>query len=450
MRVGPTHRPASEQRVGSTRTLLHESDGGLVRRTVLPGGLRVITEAMPSVRSVAIGMWVGTGSRDETPAVAGSAHFLEHLLFKGTPTRSALDISGALDDVGGEMNAFTSKEHTCYYARVLDADLGVAVDVLTDMLSSSMLRSADITSERTVILEEIAMRDDDPGDLVHDLFASSLFGDTDLGRPVLGTVDTITDVPRSSINRFYRRHYTPDRIVVAVAGNVRHADVVARVRKAAARAGWLAGDSTPGSSRVASRKQRAGEPVALVTRETEQVHLVLGMPGIARDDDDRYALGVLNASLGGGMSSRLFQEVREKRGLAYSVFSFAQHFTDAGMIGIYAGCSPANLPTVLDICREQVADVVANGLTDGEVRRGKAQLSGGMVLGLEDTGSRMSRIAKGELGDDLVSVNDVLRGVDSVSADDVRRVAERLLTAPSSLAVIGPYANAASLASLAR
>ena len=450
MRVGPTHRPASEQRVGSTRTLLHESDGGLVRRTVLPGGLRVITEAMPSVRSVAIGMWVGTGSRDETPAVAGSAHFLEHLLFKGTPTRSALDISGALDDVGGEMNAFTSKEHTCYYARVLDADLGVAVDVLTDMLSSSMLRSADITSERTVILEEIAMRDDDPGDLVHDLFASSLFGDTDLGRPVLGTVDTITDVPRSSINRFYRRHYTPDRIVVAVAGNVRHADVVARVRKAAARAGWLAGDSTPGSSRVASRKQRAGEPVALVTRETEQVHLVLGMPGIARDDDDRYALGVLNASLGGGMSSRLFQEVREKRGLAYSVFSFAQHFTDAGMIGIYAGCSPANLPTVLDICREQVADVVANGLTDGEVRRGKAQLSGGMVLGLEDTGSRMSRIAKGELGDDLVSVNDVLRGVDSVSADDVRRVAERLLTAPSSLAVIGPYANAASLAALAR
>ena len=450
MRVGPTHRPASEQRVGSTRTLLHESDGGLVRRTVLPGGLRVITEAMPSVRSVAIGMWVGTGSRDETPAVAGSAHFLEHLLFKGTPTRSALDISGALDDVGGEMNAFTSKEHTCYYARVLDADLGVAVDVLTDMLSSSMLRSADITSERTVILEEIAMRDDDPGDLVHDLFASSLFGDTDLGRPVLGTVDTITGVPRSSINRFYRRHYTPDRIVVAVAGNVRHADVVARVRKAAARAGWLAGDSTPGSSRVASRKQRAGEPVALVTRETEQVHLVLGMPGIARDDDDRYALGVLNAALGGGMSSRLFQEVREKRGLAYSVFSFAQHFTDAGMIGIYAGCSPANLPTVLDICREQVADVVANGLTDGEVRRGKAQLSGGMVLGLEDTGSRMSRIAKGELGDDLVSVNDVLRGVDSVSADDVRRVAERLLTAPSSLAVIGPYANAASLAALAR
>ena len=450
MRVGPTHRPASEQKVGSTRTLLNESDGGLVCRTVLPGGLRIITEAMPSVRSVAIGMWVGTGSRDETPAVAGSAHFLEHLLFKGTPTRSALDISGALDDVGGEMNAFTSKEHTCYYARVLDADLGVAVDVLTDMLSSSMLRSADITSERTVILEEIAMRDDDPGDLVHDLFASSLFGDTDLGRPVLGTVDTITGVPRSSINRFYRRHYTPDRIVVAVAGNVRHADVVARVRKAAARAGWLAGDSTPGSSRVASRKQRAGEPVALVTRETEQVHLVLGMPGIARDDDDRYALGVLNASLGGGMSSRLFQEVREKRGLAYSVFSFAQHFTDAGMIGIYAGCSPANLPTVLDICREQVADVVANGLTDGEVRRGKAQLSGGMVLGLEDTGSRMSRIAKGELGDDLVSVNDVLRGVDSVSADDVRRVAERLLTAPSSLAVIGPYANAASLASLAR
>lgn len=448
-RVGSRHRPASEQPIGSTRTLIPESDGGLVRRTVLPGGLRVITEAMPTVRSVAIGMWVGSGSRDETPAVAGSAHFLEHLLFKGTPTRSALDISGALDDVGGEMNAFTSKEHTCYYARVLDSDLEVAVDVLADMLSSSVIAQPDIDSERTVILEEIAMRDDDPGDLVHDLFAGSLFGDTDLGRPVLGTVETITGVPRSSIRSFYRKHYAPERIVVAVAGNIHHTDVVRMVRAAFARSGFLDGDGVPIEARRAVRRRRVGEPIALVTRDTEQAHVVMGVPGIARDDDDRYALSVLNAVLGGGMSSRLFQEVREKRGLAYSVFSFAQHFTDAGIVGIYAGCSPANLPTVLDLCREQVADVVAQGLTDSELRRGKAQLSGGMVLGLEDTGSRMSRIAKGELADDLVSVSDVLRAVDAVEHDDILRVAERLLAVPASLAVIGPFDNAATLTPLA-
>ena len=447
--MGPAHLPARDQRAGSTRTLLTDSDGGLVRRTVLPGGIRVITEAMPTVRSVAIGIWVGVGSRDETPAVAGSAHFLEHLLFKGTPTRSALDISGALDDVGGEMNAFTSKEHTCYYARVLDTDLAVGVDVLVDMVSSSLIRTADVESERTVILEEIAMRDDDPGDLVHDLFAESLFGDTDLGRPVLGTVNTITAVPRNSINRFYRRRYTPEQIVVAVAGNIRHGDVVRRVRAACERAGWLDGTEAPGVTRPPVHRRREGRRLALVTRDTEQSHVVLGMPGIARDDDDRYALGVLNASLGGGMSSRLFQEIREKRGLAYSVFSFAQHFTDAGMVGIYAGTSPSNLATVLDLCREQVADVVSRGLTDAEIRRGKAQLSGGMVLGLEDTGSRMSRIAKGELADDLVSINEVLASVEAVTAHDVRRVAERLLQAPTSLAVVGPYANEAELAAFA-
>ena len=448
-RVGPAHPPASDQRAGSTRTLLTESDGGLVRRTVLPGGIRVVTEAMPTVRSVAIGIWVGVGSRDETPAVAGSAHFLEHLLFKGTPSRSALDISAALDEVGGEMNAFTSKEHTCYYARVLDRDLAVGVDVLVDMVSSSLIRSADVESERTVILEEIAMRDDDPGDLVHDLFAESLFGDTDLGRPVLGTVETITAVPRNSINRFYRRRYAPEQIVVAVAGNIRHGDVVKRVRLAFDRAGFLDGDAVPGVTRPPVHRRREGQHIALVTRETEQAHVVLGVPGIARDDDDRWALGVLNASFGGGMSSRLFQEVREKRGLAYSVFSFAQHFTDAGMVGIYAGTSPSNLPTVLDLCREQIAAVVADGLTETEVRRGKAQLSGGMVLGLEDTGSRMSRIAKGELADDLMSINAVLAAVDSVTEADVRRVAERLLTAPMSLAVIGPYANETELAAFA-
>jgi len=266
---------------------------------------------------------------------------------------------------------------------------------------------------------------------------------------VLGTVQTITDVPRASINRFYRRRYTPDQVVVAVAGNVRHRDVVDLVRRAFGPSGFLDGEAAPCEPRAPRSRRRGGTPMSVVGRDTEQAHVVLGVPGIARDDDDRYALGVLNAALGGGMSSRLFQEVREKRGLAYSVYSFSAHFTDAGLVGIYAGCSPAKLPVVLEVCREQVAQVVASGLSDGEVRRGKAQLRGGMVLGLEDTGSRMSRIGKAELAGDLMSVGEVLRRVDAVTADDVRRVAERLLAAPANLAVIGPFDADRDLAALA-
>ena len=437
---------ARDQRTGTTRTLLREADGGLVRRSVLPGGLRVITEHVPGVRSVALGLWVDAGSRDETPAMAGSAHYLEHLLFKGTPTREALEISSALDEVGGELNAFTTKEYTCYYARVIDADLPVAVDVLTDMVTSSLLRTADVEAEREVILEEIAMHDDDPGDVVHDVFAGAMFGDTDLGRPVLGTVETITGVPRAAIHRFYRRRYTADHLVVAAAGNLRHADVVRLVRAAFRRAGALDGDALPAGPRQPRARRRGAGEVVLVPRDTEQANVVLGVPGITREDPRRYALGVLNAGLGGGMSSRLFQEVREKRGLAYSVYSFVSSFTDAGLFGVTAGCRPTRLEQVLEISREVVAGVAAHGLTDAEIARGKAQLRGGTVLGLEDTGSRMTRIAKSELHGDLRAVDDVLAGIEAVDGDAVRELAAELLGATPTLAVVGPYDDASAFA----
>ncbi len=430
---------AREQAVGSTVTLLDE-EGAKVRRTVLPGGLRVVTERLPGVRSAAFGIWVGVGSRDETPAQAGAAHYLEHLLFKGTPRRSALDISASIDAVGGEMNAFTSKEYTCFYARVLDADLPLAVDVVSDLVTSALLRAADVESERDVILEEIAMRDDDPGDLVHEEFADAMFGPTPLGRPILGTVETIGAITPRAIKSFYKSRYRPENMVVSAAGNVDHAAVVRLVKKAFGAAGMLEGDAVPAAPRSGAFRTRGAGAVRVLTKTTEQANVVLGVPGVARDDERRFTLGVLNASLGGGMSSRLFQEIREKRGLAYSVFSFAAHFADTGQFGVYAGCMPKKVDDVLAITREELAKVAAHGLTAEELARGKGQVRGGLVLGLEDTGSRMSRIGKAELlNGRLWSTGEVLHAIDSVTVDDVRDIAATLLDVTPTLAVIGPF-----------
>ncbi|MGH3391298.1 MAG: M16 family metallopeptidase, partial [Actinomadura sp.] len=312
---------ARAQRPDTTHTIHPGADGaGVVRRTVLPGGLRIVTETMPSVRSAAFGIWVGVGSRDEAPADAGASHYLEHLLFKGTARRSALEISAALDAVGGDLNAFTAKEYTCYYARVLDNDLPLAVDVVSDMVLSSLLEGVDVDAERGVILEEIAMRDDDPSDLVHDEFALALYGDVPLGRPILGTVESINALNRDGIARYYREHYLPPNLVVAAAGNLDHDEVVRLVGEAFSEV--LSGQELPSAPRIGGAGATTSPGVRLVPRETEQAHLVLGGAGFCRTDERRFALGVLNAALGGGMSSRLFQEIREKRGLAYSVYSY--------------------------------------------------------------------------------------------------------------------------------
>ncbi|MEU2680872.1 pitrilysin family protein [Streptomyces sp. NPDC007107] len=437
-----TARPSSEGRaVARTQTLLKGSNGiGTVRRTVLPGGLRVVTETLPSVRSATFGIWANVGSRDETPTLNGATHYLEHLLFKGTAKRSALDISSAIDAVGGEMNAFTAKEYTCYYARVLDTDLPLAIDVVCDMLTGSLIAPEDVDAERGVILEEIAMTEDDPGDCVHDLFAHTMLGDTPLGRPVLGTVDTINALNRGQIARFYKKHYDPTHLVVAAAGNVDHATVVRQVRKAFERAGALGRtDAVPTAPREGSRTLRATGRVELLNRKTEQAHVVLGMPGLARTDERRWALGVLNTALGGGMSSRLFQEVREKRGLAYSVYSYTSGFADCGLFGVYAGCRPSQVHDVLKICRDELDRAATDGLGDEEISRAVGQLAGSTVLGLEDTGALMNRIGKSELcWGEQMSVDDMLARIAAVTPDEVRAVAADVLGQRPSLSVIGP------------
>ncbi|MCW2542765.1 MAG: putative zinc protease [Frankiales bacterium] len=406
-----------------------------LRRSVLPGGLRVVTEAVPGVRSAAFGIWVGVGSRDESPAEAGASHFLEHLLFKGTSRRDALEIASVVDAVGGELNAFTAHEYTCYYAHVLDADLPLAIDVVCDLVTSALVAPEDVESERGVIIEEISMHDDDPGDVVHDAFAEALYGSHPLGRPVIGSVEGIRSLSASAIASYYRSHYVPANLVVSVAGNINHDDVVRRVGEAF---GSLPAGEPAGL--------RASEPPPIVggaiveDRPTEQAHLVLGMPGFSRQDGRRYALAVLNNAVGGGMSSRLFQEVRERRGLAYSVYSYASHFHDTGTFGVYAGCAPSKVDEVLEVCREQLDLVAAKGITDDEIRRAKGQLRGSTVLGLEDTGSQMSRIGKAELlHGDVLSIEDVLAKFEAVTADDVQAVAESLLRQPVSLGIIGPF-----------
>ncbi|MCW2692270.1 MAG: peptidase domain protein [Mycobacterium sp.] len=422
--------------------------GGVVKRTTLANGLRIVTEAVPGVRSVSFGIWVDVGSRDETPAQAGTSHFLEHLLFKGTRRRSALDIAAAMDAVGGELNAFTSKEYTCYYARVLDADLPLAVDLVCDMVTDSLLTAEDIDAERGVVLEEIAMHDDDPSDIVHDLFAAGVFGDAPLGRPVLGSAESLDRLRRDGIAEYWERHYAPPGLVVAAAGNLEHGRVVDLVRRALAdledgRGAPLPARLDRGGPGVAMR----GTGASLLDRPTEQAHLVLGGPGLSRRDERRFALGVLSNALGGGMSSRLFQEVRERRGLAYSVYSFSSHYADAGLFGLYAGCAPENAKEVLDVCRDVLAGVAEAGLTEEEVARGRGQVIGGLLLGLEDSGSRMSRVGKGELvHGEVLEVAEIVRRVEAVDADAVAELAATLLADPGHLAVIGPAGGDAEAA----
>ncbi len=416
-----------------------------VRRTVLDGGLRVVTEFLPAVRSVAIGIWVGVGSRDEDLPHAGATHYLEHLLFKGTSKRTALDISSEMDAVGGEMNAFTAKEYTCYYARVLDDDLPLAVDVLADMVANSLIAPKDVDAERNVVLEEIAMNEDDPADTVHEAFSAKLFGDTPLGRPILGTVDSINAITREQIYEHYQAKYTPEHLVVAAAGNVDHDVAVELARSAFADTLRRSPASIrPALPRLAGAGSglgaQAGSGVQLVSRGIEQANLVLGCEALARTDDRRFALSVLNAAFGGGMSSRLFQEVREKRGLAYSVYSFSAQHADTGMWGVYVGCLPSKADEVLSICTEEIVRVVNGGLTDSELARGKGQVRGSIVLGLEDPSSRMSRLGKAELVyPRLEPVEEILASIDAVTHDDVRAIAAEIFTRPKALAVVGPF-----------
>ncbi|HCT81262.1 MAG TPA: peptidase M16 [Micromonosporaceae bacterium] len=419
---------------------------GVVRRTVLPDGMRILTEAIPAMRSVSFGIWVGVGSRDEAPQLGGASHFLEHLLFKGTKTRSALDISSEIEAVGGETNAYTAKEYTCYYARVLDADLPLAIDVMCDAVADSLLLESDVETERGVILEEIAMHNDEPADEVHDLHMGALFGDNPLGRLISGTVDTITPMTRKQIHGFYRRRYTSPNIVVSAAGNLDHANVVRMVRQALAKSSFADFPAAqPAPMRPADVKTKLRPPTTVLRGDdTEQAHLVLGGKAVGRHDERRFALGVLNNVFGGGMSSRLFQQIREQRGLAYSVYSYVSHFAELGTFGVYAGCAPAKAEEVLGLVRRELAGVARDGITEDELRRGKGMLKGALVLGLEDTGSRMSRLGKGELlHGELLTMDELLERVDRVTLAEANEMAAEVLAAPMTLAVVGPFDDAA-------
>ncbi|MFC4616088.1 M16 family metallopeptidase [Cellulomonas algicola] len=441
--VGPG-LPGAEQTAG-------QDGDAIVRRSVLPGGVRVVTEQMPGLRSATVGAWVGVGSRDEESGHFGSTHFLEHLLFKGTARRSAMDIAEAFDAVGGEANAATGKEHTCYYARVLDTDLPMAVDVIADMVTSARIDADELETERGVILEELAMNDDDPSDVVHEQFATAVLGAHPLGRPIGGTPDTIRAVPRDAVWEHYRWHYTPSTLVVTAAGGVDHDVMCAQVADALATGGWTLGDDAVPTGRrpITSRALLAGsagipgDGVELtVRRHTEQANVIVGGTSLTATDDRRFTLSVLNAVLGGGMSSRLFQEIREKRGLAYSTYSYASGHADTGVFGLYAGCAPGKVDEVVALMLAEWERLAQDGITSAELERSRGQLAGGLVLGMEDTGSRMSRLGKAELvHGELLSIDESLERIRAVTAADVQELAAELASRPRSVVRVGPFGD---------
>ena len=400
--------------------------------STLPTGERLITEAVPSVRSISLGFWVGTGSRDETEARAGVSHFIEHLLFKGSQRHSAQEIAEIFDTLGGELNAATARETTVIYARVPDDRLETALDVMVGMVYEPVF--AEVDSEREVVLEEIAMVEDNPQELVHDIVSEAIFGGHQLGRPVIGRAEVISSVSRRAISAYHRRAYTAPNLVVAAAGNLEHE-----------RLAELLAARLPATTAVPRRARR---PVGrrlppglrFQSKPTEQYNVCLGAPGVSRRDDRRFAASLLDAILGGSASSRLFQEIREKRGMAYSVYSFASQYSDAGQIGLYVGTREENLVECLEIAARELSDVAAGNVRPGELERAKENLKGRMLLSLESTSNRMSRLGRSLLTDtELLTLDELIERIDVVEPEDIAALATNLLALDGlSAAGIGP------------
>lgn len=416
------------------------SGGSTVRRTVLPSGVRILSEAMPGAQSVSISFSVPVGSRDETGGHFGSTHFLEHLLFKGTKKRSALDIAIAFDSVGGSSNAATGKEYTSYYARVQDRALPLAIDVIADMLTSSVIDRKEFDNERTVILEELAMNDDDPEDVAHEAFTAALHGDHPLGRPIGGTVQTITDVTRDAVWEHYQANYRPQDVVIAAAGGVNHDELVRLVVASLEAAGW-------DLSIVAAPRERRFQGDTFIPREKDlevikrpiaQTNILIGCQGLVADDERRYDMAVLNTVLGGGMSSRLFQEVREKRGLAYSVYSFNQAYSDGAIFGLYAGCAPAKATEVTALMVSELEKLAADGITEEELTLAKGNISGSLALKFESSMARMNRLFSSEIHNGkFLDLDETLLRYSKVSTEDVQKVAQTLVSRSRSLVAVG-------------
>jgi predicted Zn-dependent peptidase len=399
-------------------------------REVLPNGLRLLTERMPHVRSVSIGVWLARGSRHEPQERGGIAHFVEHMLFKGTGTRSAEDIAQAIDSVGGQMDAFTAKEYASYYIKVLDEHLPFALEVLSDIVMNPRFRPDDIAREQKVVLEEIKMVEDTPDDLVHELFTENFWADHPLGRPILGTKETVESLDADALNRYFNGTYTAPNLIVAAVGNVDHA----RVRDLAARTfSALPTETAP----VRDAPPRVVPCTIVRNKELEQSHVCLGTAGYRQDHEDRYSSYVMNTVLGGSMSSRLFQNVREKRGLAYAVFSGLSAYRDTGSMTIYAGCANDAVGELIDVVIAELRRMKDELLTDAELRRAKDHLKGSLMLNLESTSSRMSHIARQEIYfDRQFGLDETLEGVERVTPDDIQRVARDLFASDSLAATV--------------
>jgi predicted Zn-dependent peptidase len=397
--------------------------------------MRVVTEAMPDAHSVTVGFWVDAGSRDETPVEAGASHFLEHLLFKGTEERSAHSIAEDIEAVGGDMNAFTTKEYTAFYTRLIDEDLELGLDILSDIMWAPAFRPAEIDAERQVILEEINMHEDEPSDLVHELLHEALYPGHPLGREVLGERSTITAMTRDQIANYFGTRYKPPSIVVAAAGNLDHDRLVAGIERRCV--------TEPGTAPTRERPALAPvSPLIVQHRTTEQAHIVVGMRSIDRHDDDRFALSVLNQILGGGMSSRLFQEIREKRGLVYSVFSYRAAYLESGLLAVYAGTAPGRAQEVLALIDDELDKLATGPITDRELAVAKGHIKGSLALSLEDSAGRMNRIGRGHLiHGEVLSYEEIVARTEAVTHDDLRRVADRIFGNERVLAVVGPFSE---------
>ena len=415
--------------------------GTTVARTVHPSGLRILTEQVPGSQSASIGFWVPAGSRDEADGAYGSTHFLEHLLFKGTNARSALDIAVAFDEVGGDHNAVTAKEYTCYYAKVRDRDISMAVGVLADMVADSVIAPDEFEMERGVILEELAMADDDPSDVAGERFAEAVFGANPLARPIGGSPASIEAVGRDAVVAHYREHYRPGELVVCAAGAVDHEAIVAAVVAGLSRAGWDMAFVAPPRARRSLQPVPVAPaaPVVAVERKLEQVSLVIGAPGLTGSAPERPAMAVLNTVLGGGMSSRLFQEVRERRGLVYSVYSFASGYSDAGAVGMAASCTPKKVGEVVRVMTAEFERLAAENVSDAELRRAVGFLSGAGALAIEDSDARMNRLGRAEISlGEFVDLDEWSARLEAVTAEEVRALAARLVVAPRVVAAVGP------------
>jgi predicted Zn-dependent peptidase len=407
--------------------------GPAYQKTLLSNGIKVITEEIPYLKSVSIGLWVATGSRDEHPHENGISHFLEHLLFKGTKRRTALDIAKEIDSVGGTLNAFTGREYTCFYAKVIDKNLPLAIDLLSDIFLHSLLDEKDVEKERMVILQEIKMVEDTPDDYVHDLFNRTCWGNHPLGFPICGTVERVQSFTRNQIEEFFRTHYQSDRIIVCAAGNLQHQEVVDLT------------EATFGQMPKASHARERGKPLSISTthiskRDLEQVHFCLGTHGLHYNHSLRFASYVLNTILGGGMSSRLFQEIRENRGLAYSVYSYLPTYIDTGLIVVYAGTDQHSFEEVLQLILKEFNGLKSEPFKNGELEIAKEQLKGNLLLSLESSDNLMTRLAKNEIYfETYQTVESILKGIDEVNEQMVKQLASYLFDEQYfCLTVLGP------------